>query len=87
MTTTASPLCRINRERTRDMCTQKANLIRDLAVSTGVAEEDVAAILDELGLSETLTELGRQFGQDTLELVARTDLRLAIRMGRLLVTG
>lgn len=87
MTATASPLCRITRERKRTMFTQKAQLIRDLAISTGVAEEDVAAILDELGLSETLTELGRQFGEDTLELVARTDLRLAIRMGRLLVTG
>jgi len=69
------------------MVTRKDALIRDLAASTGVAEEDVMAILDELGLSETLAELVRQFGQDTLETVARTDLRLMIRLGRLLVVG
>ena len=69
------------------MFSQKQQIIRDLAVSTGVAEGDVAAILDELGLSDTLMELGRKFGDDALETVARTDLRLAIRLGRLLVAG
>jgi hypothetical protein len=69
------------------MVSQKDQLIRDLAESTGVAEEDVAAVLDELGLSETLAELSRQFGEDALCAVGRTDLRVSIRMGRLLVAG
>lgn len=66
---------------------QKIQLVHDLAASTGVSEEDVAAVLDELGLGETLTELSQRFGEDAMSTVARTDLRISIRLGRLLVAA
>jgi hypothetical protein len=60
-------------------------IVADLAERTGVAEDEVRRVLDEVGLTRTLDELEQSVQPDALQSVSADGLRLSVRVGHSLV--
>ncbi|HEX3240436.1 MAG TPA: hypothetical protein VHR18_09900 [Solirubrobacterales bacterium] len=56
-------------------------LVSDLASSSGVKEEDVSRVLDQLGLSDGLERIDRLITAPAVESIAIDDIRVSVRAG------
>jgi hypothetical protein len=63
--------------------THQASAISELSKSTGVPQDDVRKVLEQLGLGRTIAEAGNAISGK--HDVKSGDLRLSVRVGRIFV--
>jgi hypothetical protein len=63
----------------------QAQIVSHLSKTTGATEADIAKVLEQLGLSDTLKEAEAQLGVTALHHVNPQDVRLSLKIGRLMV--
>jgi hypothetical protein len=63
----------------------EARIVTELAKSAGIAEGDVLKVLNDLGLSEVIKEAGKQLDVGRLQSLRKADVKLSLRVGRLMV--
>jgi len=71
---------------TSDLQRKYSGLVEGLAAATRVNEEEVTRVLEALGLSVLDSQVEQSLRADVSEFNAR-DLRLAVRVGNLLVAA
>lgn len=60
---------------------RRKELVSELAASSGVEEEDVSRVLDQLGLSENLGQIGDSLSQEAIDEISIDDIRVSVSAG------